>query len=250
LAWKAVGKYADLTDWAPRMDFSPPWEPPCDPQKTTFAELVARMTTTPHGTALVCAAFANLEILCAWDDDDERTYLVDRTPTEAGFHRVHWFIARYLELDEKCWPSISAFFQRDREEAEVLPAAAPGHLDPLTLSRRSTWLSCALAGVGTGSIEEDTRGVADARSFRAEVELLSEHAHLACYWLLHHFVAGNTDMLASAMERSKQSAHPWVLEIRELLTRAGAEGPLRIGALDDDYLEEFAQSAPDRAFAV
>lgn len=124
----------------------------------------------------------------------------------------------------------------------------PPHLDPITLSRRSTWLTCALVGVGTGSLEEDTKNVADVANFSEEAPFLAEHAHLACYWLLHHYIAGNTDMLDAAIAQSRGSSHPWVAQVRELVEQAD-QSPLRIGAITSDYLERFAQNAPDKAFS-
>lgn len=244
-AWRAFGEKADLSDWAERLIFTEL----CNPGTTSLAKLIATMTRNPHGTALVCAGFSNLEFLCGWDDDDECTFLVDRTATQGGYHRVYGFEARLLELDDKSWSSITSFVWRDRENTEMLPSLAPLYLDPLTLSRRSTWLTCALAGVGMGSLEEDTKNVADVASFSEEAPFLAEHAHLACYWLLHHYIAGNTKMLEAALERSAGSSHPWVAELRGLIERAGSNSPLKLGAISDDYLETFAKNAPARAFA-
>jgi len=242
--WRALAANADLSVWADRMVLGSP----VDPAKIGFGKYAGQMTRDVHGCAVVCAMFSNLEILCAWDDDDEQTFLVSRTPTAGGFHRVYWFVARFVELDGYCFPSISSFLWRDREVRSELPAIEPEYLDPIVLSRRSTWLTSALAGVGHGSMEEDTKNVADVARFEAESALLAEHPHLACYWLLHHHVAGNTRMLATALERSDGSAHPWVRGLRGLVSRSTAAAPLHIGCLDSNYCEEFARGAPRRAF--
>jgi len=243
-AWRAISEGGDFSVWAERLVFGKMG----GPSHKSFADLAATMTEEVYGTALVCATFSNLQLLCAWDDDDERTYLVSTAPASGGYHRVYWFVARFLELDSKSWPSITSFLWRDRESAVDLPPMQPVYLDPITLSRRSTWLTCALAGVGTGSLEEDTRNAADVAAFVDEAAVLCEHPHLACYWLLHHSIAGNTEMLGEALERTKSSSHPWVRELREIVAQAEAGGSFQLGAIGQDFIEEFAREAPDSAF--
>ncbi len=240
-AWRSLVDHADLSEWAERMVFANP----CDPAKTSFAHLAKTMTMDIYGCALVCGTFSNVEFLCGWDNDDERTYLVSQLPASGGRHPVYWFAAHHVELDRHHWSSITSFVWRDREDAGEHVPVEPAYLDPVALSRRSRWLTCALAGVGFGSIEEDAEHVADVARFAEEAAVLGEHPHLACYWLLHHAIAGNADLLSTALERTRDAAHPWVVELRKLVERPA----LDLGAVDADYIAQFRSGAPRRAFA-
>lgn len=224
---------------------------PTEHDRNAFVELAAAAGRTVHGTAALCAALSDAEILCAWDNDDERTFVVARCPTASGHQRVWRFNERSYRLDDEAYESIAAFcatfFGGAAASGPASNEPLPAWRDPPRLAADATWLLAVFGPGGFGDVE-DFADVATVDRFDDDLAQLGDHPALAVYWLCHHFFAGNDEELEETLAATDASASPLTLGARELFSQARAARTLEHGCLRASDVQRFRAFAPPRAF--
>ncbi len=132
-------------------------------------------------------------------------YLFEGEESES-IQRTHFSIAQFIwthalvseEVDDTLFgdhDEASDAFTKDQSRWTVEPLE-----DPLVLFERSRWLLRALMEKGDFALHTKSRRVPGLAEWEEESSALAEAPHLALYWLLAHWISGNTEPLAETLK--------------------------------------------------
>lgn len=205
----------------------------------SFREVLRFALTSPHGPLFLCSLFGGGRLLVADPTDDETSYLAS-PPDPKGHCCVFRFNPRISCLAPPGWSSLG-------EWLSALEAGTRGTLldaELLSRSRRTTWLTMALLGIGYGDPAEDAAGAAPMTAFPSTPQDRGE----MLYWLWHHAIAGNRRALATLLAQAAGSLDPWVVESAEWIQLHGEHWDDRFGCLDFAAVKQLRQNLAAECF--
>ena len=151
-------------------------------------------------------------------------YLFEGEESEC-IQRTHFSIAQFIhthalvseEVDDTLFgdhDAASDAFSKEQAAWTLEPLE-----DPLVLFERSRWLLRALMDQGDFARYTKSRRVPGLAEWEKEKSELVEAPHLALYWLLAHWISGNTAPLSEALTITKSTPNSDVQAVRRHVDR-------------------------------
>jgi hypothetical protein len=153
------------------------------------------------------------------DEEDEYAYLRAADGSVFAEHQDEWVLS----------------FDKERTRAEKGPNKPT--VDPRPLKERVEWLVEVFLDISCDS-DNAMKAAASYATWEKEKEkeMLAKAPHLAAYWLISHWLLGNGDALAEAIQATAKATDPVVKELREAFA-VGVAGKANLGSVDAKRLE-------------